>query len=361
MSEFYLTESIERYINGEMLPEEKAYFEQMRAQNPELNQMIAEHRSFTHTLSSFANNKSFKAALNDIHNRLVEENVIPSKEDGLKITWWQRYRKITGIAACIAGLTALIISGVISFFTPNKIKIEQLSRQVNELQKTQAFQSSKITEVTKMPKNAVVTSGGSAFLIDGEGYLVTNAHVLKGSHAVVANNDGHEFNTDIIFVDNTRDLAVLKITDKDYKPSRIIPYDIKGAEEDLGTDVFTLGYPTNDVTYNKGYISALKGFNGDTSTFSISLLANPGNSGGPVFNRNGDVIGILSTREANAQGVTFVIKSKEVFKMLKQWRDTDSSAIGRISVSNRNNLKGYNRVEQINKLSNYVFNVKAYN
>jgi len=365
MSEYYLTESLERYINGEMLPEEKAYFEQMRAQNPELNKLLEEHHFFMQTLASYAGNKDFKSQLNNVHSKLTDDGAIATGEEtnpeGKVISLWQRYRKTTAIAACIAGFTALVISGSVSFFTPNKIKIEQLSRKVDQLQKTQAYQSSKITEVTKMPKDAVVKSGGTAFLIDGDGYLITNAHVLKGSNAVVANNTGREFNTNIVYVDNTRDLAVLKITDKDYEPTRTIPYDIKRNEDKLGTDVFTLGYPNNDVTYNKGYISNLKGFDGDTSTFSIFLPANPGNSGGPVFNKAGDVIGILSTREANAQGVTFVIKSKEIFRMLNQWRDSDSTAIGRIDVSSKNNLKSADRGEQIGKLENYVYNVKAYN
>ena len=196
---------------------------------------------------------------------------------------------------------------------------------------------------------------------DGKGYLLTNAHVLKGSSAVVANADGQEFKTSIVYIDQEKDLAVLKITDSDYKPVKNLPYDLKNTHVNLGAEVFTLGYPRNDITYNKGYLSALSGFDGDTATVQISLLANPGNSGGPVFNKNGDVIGILSTREANAQGVTFAIKSKEIMQSLDDWNTKDTSAISASTLHGSRNLKGMNRENQLKSLQEYVYNVKAYN
>ncbi|ANI88154.1 hypothetical protein A9P82_01800 [Arachidicoccus ginsenosidimutans] len=365
MSDFYLIESLERYVNGEMLPEEKQYFEQMRASNPEIDKMLAEHKIFMQTLSSYAERKNFRQELNAVHNDLSVNGAICGAEnetDGKTISLWQRYRKTTAIAACIAGVTALVISGLISLFSPNNNKIELLSNTTEQLQKNQAYLSSKIKEVTKMPADAVIKSGGSAFLIDGNGFLITNAHVLKGSGAVVVNHEGHEFSTSIMYVDEARDLAVLKITDKDYNPVKYLPYGIKTTEEDMGKNVFTFGYPSNDIAYNRGYISSLKGYEGDTSTISVSLLANPGNSGGPVFNESGDVIGVLGAREANTQGVTFVIKSKEIYRMLSDWRKTSDSAYDvKVTPLRKNNNARANRTELIKKLENYVYNVKAYN
>ncbi|MFZ8428751.1 trypsin-like peptidase domain-containing protein, partial [Staphylococcus aureus] len=77
---------------------------------------------------------------------------------------------------------------------------------------------------------------------------ITNAHVLKGStFATVINNDGQEYKAKIVFKDEVKDLAVLKIDDEDFKPLKTIPYAIKKSSIDLGEEIFTLGYPKNEV------------------------------------------------------------------------------------------------------------------
>ena len=365
MSEQLLIESLERYLNNEMLPEEKAYFEQMRRENAELDQMVVSHKIFMAKMSAFADRSRLNNQLTSAHDYLLEKGTIAEDQKKIskgKITQlWHRYKKTTAIAACIAGLTALIISGIVSIFgTASRQSVELLSRDIEQLKKTQDYQYSQIKEVTKLPEGAVVKSGGSAFLIDGRGYLLTNAHVLKGSSAVVANADGQEFKTSIVYVDHKKDLAVLKITDTDYAPIKSLPYDFKSSSIDLGAKVFTLGYPRNEITYNEGYLSAVSGFDGDTATVQISLLANPGNSGGPVFNKYGDIIGILSTREANAQGVTFAIKSKEIVRSMENWQDSDTSAVNASSLNSNRNLRGMDRESQLKSLQKYVYNVKAY-
>jgi len=81
---------------------------------------------------------------------------------------------------------------------------------------------------------------------------------------------------------------------------------------DLGEEIFTLGYPRsdNDIVYGKGYLSAQSGFEGDSNAYQIQISANPGYSGAPVFNDNAELIGIISTRQKQAEGVAFAIKSK---------------------------------------------------
>ena len=138
-----------------------------------------------------------------------------------------------------------------------------------------------INEVkSKIPENAKLISGGSGFLIDAKGYIITNAHVLKGSGAVVVNNKGQEFSASISYVDQSKDLAILKINDEDYQPLASLPYSIKKANTEMGERVFTLGYPRNDIVYGEGYLSARTGYNSDSLTYQVQISANPGNSGG---------------------------------------------------------------------------------
>ena len=178
---------------------------------------------------------------------------------------------------------------------------------------------------------------------------------------MVANKSGQEFNSHIIFIDRAKDMAVLKIDDEDFKPISSLPYSIRKNSGELGEDVYTLGYPRNDdITYNKGYLSGKTGHNGDSSSMQISLFANPGNSGGPVFNKNGEVIGILSKRETNAEGVVFAIKSKGIYQLIDDLKKSDTSTL-KIKIPATNKLKGKDIVEQVKQVEDCVFLVKAYN
>ncbi len=364
MEDILLLEAIERYLNGGMLAEEKAYFEQLRKNTPEIDQMVVEHKLFLHQMEGFAEHRNLKNALHESHTRLVEKGDVYEGGEistkGLVIQLWNRYKRVTAIAASIAGITALMISGLVAYFSPavSPNQLVQLSHKMDQIIKTQQAQGAKLKD--KIPANKVVTTSGTAFLIDGKGYLVTNAHVLQGSGAVVVNNKGTEFNARIINIDKERDLAILKIEDKDFTPLGALPYGIKKTGLDLGEELYTLGYPRDEIVYSMGYLSAVSGFENDSASYQLSLSANPGNSGGPVFNKNGEVVGILSTKQAQAEGVVFAIKAKGIYKMVDELKESDTS-VQKIKLPTSSSLKGMNRVEQIKEVEDCVFLVKAYN
>ncbi|WP_192903903.1 S1C family serine protease [Panacibacter ginsenosidivorans] len=366
MEDILLLETIERYLNGNMLPEEKTYFEQLRKNTPEIDQMVVEHKLFLQQMEHFSEHKSLRESLHNAHNNLVEKGVVYEGGEistrGKVIQLWDRYKRVTAIAASIAGITALVISGLVSYFTPvaNNNQLQQLSHDLNQVKQNQQALGKQLNEVdSKIPKDAETITSGSAFLIDGKGYLVTNAHVLKGSGAVVVNSKGKEFNAKIINIDDASDIAILKIQDEDYKPVSSLPYSIKKSNIDLGEELFTLGYPREQIVYNMGYLSSITGFNGDTSSCQISLSANPGNSGGPVFNKNGEIIGILSTREKAAEGVVFAVKAQGIYKLVDELRESDT-AVQRIKMPVNSSIKNKTRVEQIKEVADCVYLVKAY-
>ena len=368
MEDILLLEAIERYLNGGMLDEEKAYFEQLRKNTPEIDQMVVEHKLFLQQMENFSEHRNLKHSLHEAHIRLIEKGDVYEGGEistkGLVVQLWNRYKRVTAIAASIAGITAMAISGLVAYFSPaanNNSQIQLLSKTINQVVINQRALGAKIKEVdSKIPLNGEVTSSGSAFLIDGKGYLVTNAHVLQGSGAVVVNSKGEEYNATIINIDKASDLAILKIQDDEFKPFASLPYSIKKSGIDLGEELFTLGYPRESIVYNMGYMSAASGFKGDTASYQISLSANPGNSGGPVFNKNGEIIGILSNRETSAEGVVFAIKSKGIYKLVDELRDSDTS-LQKIKLPATSSLKGMARTEQIKEVEDCVFLVKAYN
>lgn len=366
MDYIQLIQTIERYLEGKMQPEEKAFFEQQRKTVPEIDQMVVEHNMFTHQMEDFAANQRLKHKLHDVHNKLLVEGVITESENintkAKLVHLWNRYRKVTAIAAVVGGAMALIISGMISYFAPtNKQAIQQLGQEVEKLKQGQRYQGNKINEVvSKMPKDAEVRGGGTGFLIDGKGYIITNAHILKGASFANVYNDGKEYKTKIVFIDTDKDLAVLKIDDKDYTPLKSLPYGIAKHGIDLGEEIFTLGYPRNEIVYNVGYLSAKTGYGGDTLTCQIQMSANPGNSGGPLLNKFGEVVGVISTKERQADGVTFAITSKYIYRLIDDIKKLDTS-YQRIKLPAYSSIKSADRVNQIKQIDDCVFLIKAYN
>jgi len=318
-------------------------------------------------MESFSERRKLKHSLHEAHSDLVSKGTIYEggkvSTRGRVVQLWNKYRRVTAIAASIAGITTIIISGSIIYFTPptNQSTVEQLYRKVNNLEITTNNINKELngSRHVNIPPSEF-KSAGTGFLIDGKGYIVTSAHVLAGTAAIVVNNKGNEYNAKIINIDPSRDLALLKIDDSDFRPFSSLPYSVKKSTVDLGEELFTLGYPRDSIVYNMGYLSAGSGYDGDTSSYQISLNANPGNSGGPVFNKNGEVVGILSSRETRAQGVIFAIKSKNLFKMIEELKESDTS-VQKIKIPTGNTLKGLSRPDQIKQVEDCVFLVKAYN
>ncbi len=367
MEDVVLLDIIERYLTGQMEPEEKAWFKQLREKTPEIDQMVVEHKLFLHQLDAFADHNTFKHTIVSAHNNLLQKGDI--YEGGKKTTrgrvvqLFHKYKRVTGIAASIAGITALGISILVAYLSPaiNKSQIEQLNRTIESVKHTQQLTTDKINHLDgiKPPVQHNYTVGGTAFLIDCKGYLITNAHVLQGTGATVINR-GHEFEAKIVAIDRSKDLAILKINDDDYKPLASLPYSIKKTNVQMGEELFTLGYPTDQISYSLGYLSAELGYQGDTTSCQISLNANPGNSGSPVFNKNGDIVGILTAKQSQAEEVVFAVKSKGIYQMIDELRENDTT-IQKIKITNNNSLKGEGRTDQISKVRDCVFLVKAYN
>lgn len=365
MDDILLLQTIERYLQGKMQADEKSFFEEHRKNVPEIDQLVVEHTIFLHQMEDYAGNYNLKHNLHLVHDKLVQTGSItegaklPVK--GKVINLWNRYKKVTAIAASVGGGIALLTSILFAILGPsNHQAIEMLGKKVEQLEQGQKNQGNRINEVaSKMPANAEISGGGSGFLIDGKGYIATNAHILNGAKFANVYNNNKEFKTRIIYKDEARDLAILKIEDVDFAPYKSLPYSISKLTGDLGEEIFTLGYPKDEIVYNVGSLSARSGYKGDTLSFQVQMNSNHGNSGGPIFNKHGEIIGVLSTRDKTADGVTFAITSKYIYKVIDEIKKADSTS-QRIKMPSYSSINGMNRVEQIKKVEDYVFLIKAY-
>lgn len=367
MEDIQLLDAVERYIRGEMNADELSYFEQLRKSSPDIDQLVVEHSIFLHQLNDFGSRKQFRNHLQETHAQLMNSGAIKEEAPKTKVAdLFKKYRRVWAIAACIAGIIAITMSGLVTYFAApksNNSQIMQLSREIVNLKKTQKDITEKLnksTVVTKAPPGVDVKIAGTGFLIDGKGYIITNSHVIKNAKTVLVQNaKGQEFNVDVVLLDTERDLAVLKMQDSSFKQIEQLPYGFKKTGAELGEQIFTLGYPRDEIVYGEGYLSAATGYNGDTLSCQIAVAANPGNSGGPVFNKNGEIVGILSTRQLQAQGFVFAVTAKNIFRSLEELKKSDTT-YQNIKVNTVSSVKGLDRVQQIKKIEDCVFLVKTY-
>jgi S1-C subfamily serine protease len=369
MEDIQLLEAVERYIRGEMKSDERVHFEQLRKTNPEVDQMVVEHTLFIHQMNEVGELRKFKSTLNEVHTDLAEKGLINSDrlKGNAKIVYlWKKYKRVAAIAATIAGITTVTISLLVWSISPKieSSQVKQLVNEVNGLKVKDKELDNKIKDVdNKSEKKPIVNPiyryNGTGFMIDSKGYLVTNAHVVRNAKTVVVQNKkGDNFNARVVFTDFAKDLVILKIEDDSFKTLMPVPYGISKSSSDLAESIYTLGYPRNDeMVYGQGYLSAPTGYNGDTLSCQIAIAANPGNSGGPVLNHNGEVIGILSTRQVSAEGVVFAVQSKYIHSILNELKKTDTSL--KVKAPAVSSLKGMDRVQQVKKIEDYVFMVKV--
>ncbi len=374
MDNINITEAVERYIAGQMTPDERVYFEQLRKSNPDIDGAVVEHTHFLQQLSRFDETRKFKAILEDTHIHLAEKGMITSprlKGKARVVYMYNRYKRVAAIAASIAGITALTISALIWSVSPGKPMEDELvklkednNKRFNQLQKKNRELDAKIEDVKDQTAVNInvppieYKSGGTGFLVDAKGYLVTNAHVVEGAKNIaVQNAGGKNLTAVVVYTDMQRDIAILKITEKEFKIPTSIPYTIRRTAADVAEPIYTLGYPRNEIVYGEGYLSSTTGYNGDTLSCQITIAANRGNSGSPVFNDNGELIGILNAKQKTIEGAVFAIHSKYILGALTSLQKDTSYPRLKIPTGNMRNASS--RKQQVKKISDYVFMVKV--
>ncbi|GAB2903638.1 DegQ family serine endoprotease [Paraburkholderia jirisanensis] len=181
------------------------------------------------------------------------------------------------------------------------------------------------------------SSLGSGFIVSSDGYILTNAHVVDGANVVTVKlTDKREFHAKVVGADKQSDVAVLKIDAKDLPTVKI--GDPKQSK--VGQWVVAIGSPYGfDNTVTSGIISAksrsLPNEN-YTPFIQTDVPVNPGNSGGPLFNLQGEVIGINSmiySQTGGFQGLSFAIPINEAIKVKDELVKTGHVSRGRLGVA----------------------------
>ena len=202
---------------------------------------------------------------------------------------------------------------------------------------------------------------GSGFFISEKGYIATNHHVVDGAKQMQVtfkqNGQTKTYKAKVVVTDPTNDLAIIKIVDNSFVELPKIPYVFTAKTEDVGTGVFALGYPKTqklgeEIKFTDGTISAKTGAQGDIRLYQISVPITHGNSGGPLFDKQGNLIGITSSGWDNEDNINYAIKSIYLKNLIEVMPET-------ITLPNDTSISDKSLVDMIKILSDFVPFIEA--
>ncbi|MDQ2768884.1 MAG: trypsin-like peptidase domain-containing protein [Bacteroidota bacterium] len=379
----------EAYAHGELAAPARADLEARLNADPALALRFADFTELTDTLRAHGRRQQARQQLRGIHAAMLaaetpealtqpEVKLTHSVNPLLRISrterrlreFWSGHRATVGVAASVAVMAVFTtLLGLDLWKTaqtrPALYGYNVMRREINSLKQSQRAISRTIKRINgQAVLPAPVNTGkfsGTGFALTSEGYLVTSFHVIQGADSLlIEGRDRQRFHAETVYSDVKHDLAILRITDKKFAGFGRLPYAFKSGQADLGERVFTLGYPREDVVYGEGALSARSGFEGDTAFYQVSIPVNPGNSGGPLLDERGNLIGVVSGRQNDLQSAAFATKSSYLVRLVDSLAAAKTAGTAPYHLPRYGQLAGTPRPQQLKKLQDYVFVVKVF-
>jgi hypothetical protein len=156
----------------------------------------------------------------------------------------------------------------------------------------------------KPDDNKVVrASSGTGFFVSRSGHIITNHHVVEECKAVKVSFKGNEVKASVLAVDKRNDLAILKTA---LNPNDV--YSVSGEDAGLLEDIVIAGFPLGkkisaSIKTSKGSVTSLAGYGDNYSEFQTDAALNQGNSGGPIMDQKGNVVGVAVAAYGKKEGV----------------------------------------------------------
>lgn len=223
-----------------------------------------------------------------------------------------------------------------------------------EIDGAQTFSGTKQNYNFGMSK--VLKGQGSGVILNSDGYILTNYHVLDRNIMdikVKLDGDNKYMDAELVAQDLKEDLAILKI--KDISTITQIKSLKIGTGMSLGTKLYVLGYPNesslgSSLKLTDGLISSENGYLNDPHKFQTNAAINSGNSGGPIFNSNSELIGLAVSKVEGAENIAYGIKSNILLQFLKK---------NNISVTTSKSVTPF--LEHLRSIRNNTVLIKCYN
>jgi len=354
-----ITEYADRYINNDLGADEWKAIKQQLAGNDVLQAAWNEQLSFLETLKSGGERIRMASMIREVAGEMNNENETPQLPERKTLTL-RKYLKTGGIAAAIA-----LASSVTTYFlATNKSQHNATSQYVTLSKKLDALKDSQSQIINNINTDKKSEGeqrpatpgnfGGSGFALTNDGYIATDYHVVDGADSIyIQAADGSYHKVYLVAFEPSKDIAILKVEDNGFRFGKgQLPYTISRKQSDLAQPVFSLGFPQEEVVYNEGYISSRKGYRGDVYSYQLDITANPGQSGSPVFDQDGNIIALVTAKETDA---TYAIHSQALLDLVKS---LPKAANLRLPENNR--MDHLKRTDQVKKAMDYVCAVRVY-
>lgn len=248
----------------------------------------------------------FSSRLAQVNGELVQtqerlQNVSETFSAALASYDVQNQRNFNDLSLALSGLSSTVLK-----------QQSNLEEQITLLKSNQGDFSGIISQAVK----SVVTvrtdkSLGSGFFVDSQGHIITNYHVIVGAKRfAVATHDRRLIEAELVGIDKVRDLALLKI-DESYPGLPLANSD----RVRVGNKVIAIGNPLGlSFTVTEGIVSGLdrEGPNGFAEYIQTDVSLNPGNSGGPLIDTSGAVLGVNNFKVGDAESLGFALESNSL-------------------------------------------------
>ena len=266
------------------------------------------------------------------------------------ITWYDDYRKqISDIVEAKAG------GALMSFGDYNMIRLYP---------KVGSNSNSQPSNINIQPNQENWQGNGSGIILTKNGHIATNHHVIDGANYIEVEfkykGEIKSFSAEVLRSDPVNDLAIIKINDSSFSGLSSILYNFKIRGSQIGEYVFALGYPKaltmmgSDIKFTDGRISSLNGAMGDVTNYQTSVPIQPGNSGGPLFDENGNLIGINVAKivAEDVENVSYSVKTLYLLTLI-------DALPSEINLPSSRYLQGKPVTQQIKALEPYVVLIKV--
>ncbi|HEY0109901.1 MAG TPA: serine protease [Fibrella sp.] len=318
-------------------------------------------------LQAYGRRLEFREKLTRVHQQLEADSQLEHTvaDPHMRLRgWWEAHRTTLAIAAAVAILTTFATIVTYRSYQNSHKQEQQYTMMMRNLAVIQQTQNKLLNNLSGRGRVLQQNPGqiaGSGFLLTASGFLVTNNHLIQGSDSVyVQSQKGEVYKARIVHTDPQHDLAILAIgQDTAFHALPPVPYSFDARPSELGERVFTLGYPREEIVYGEGYVSSGTGFRGDSVAYQVAISVNPGNSGGPLLDEKGNVIGIITAKQITSEGATFAVKTSILLDALRAI-SPDSFKGDVMAINRKNRMARLPRKQQIKQMQNYVYQVRVF-
>lgn len=364
MMNYDRNELIDKYISGEWSAEERILFTDLYNTDASFKTSADQRKVLIDALKAHNKRNELKALLEGFHAEIDshEARKYKTKFTNRIIRFVQVQKHNFAVASSVAIIAiASTFAMTTKYFSDKRMgEYQELNQEIRDIKgyQDQILKSLKSNNSNKSNYHPGKFNG-TAFAISQDGYLVTSSHLIRTADSIVIQNgNGLRWKVEPIYRNTAYDLAIVKIVDENFSGFGKLPYGLSDNEASLGEKIFTLGFPRADLVYGEGSLSASSGYMGDTTSYQVSVPVNPGNSGGPLLDSKGNLIGVISGKQTASEGVAFAVKASYIQQLLMELPELEEQPqwIGKHS-----SVNGLNRPKQVQKIADFVFEVNVYN